>query len=568
MASKNALSPVEENDDARNRMTLNGSCIQNSEDNSLSSLGEKGVLKTSGRHKFGVGKALNEVKEKYKQFVCRVCNKAFKLKSSLSRHLKHCHDMGIEDPVACSECGEKFNSKSFLAKHILTHNGGRPYSCDVCSKTFSRKYHLIRHMRMTSCSGKPLLSHKCEICGRVYTRKDNLRDHLRVHSGEITKKKKTAKCDDCGKDFRGASLLAVHKRVHTGEKPFKCTYCDKRFPSSGSLKKHIRTHTGEKPYKCEECGDEFSLKGTLNRHVRIHSGIRPHKCSFCEKEFIQAGGLRAHMFYHTGENGFQCQQCSRKFNRKARLNMHIKYVHKKEKPFGCSQCDKKFTRKEDLTRHEILHSGKKPFKCPTCFKTFAIKPSLKLHLVTHTKEEPCACHECGRAFIRKDCLLRHMRRRHRRVLDKIYPAADCGISNTGRNIESLLQAASLSPAEEESNILDAPYIRKLSESELCDHIKQLLSLLVDDQTLTEFGWPNKPVDELLEAVIERCGHTPVNPDDYTYIDRLKENSKLLFTVVIDDSAVKTLLNNQTVEEIIQHVLYASKSTSVNAANTG
>lgn len=253
--------------------------------------------------------------------------------------------------------------------------------------------------------------------------------------------------------------------------------------------------------------------------------------------------------------------------------MHIKYVHKKEKPFGCSKCDKKFTRKEDLTRHEILHSGIKSFKCPTCFKTFAIKPSLNLHLLTHTKEEPRACHECGRAFIRKDCLLRHMRRRHRGVLDKIYPVPDGGISNSaGRsNIESLLQAASLSPVKEESNILDASYIRKLSENELCDSIKELLSLLVDERTLTKFGWPNKPVDELLEAVIERCGHTPVNPDDYTYIDRLKENSKLLFTVVINDSAVKTLLNNQTVDEVIQHVLYFSKSnvsSSSNATNTG
>ena len=104
-----------------------------------------------------------------------------------------------------------------------------------------------------------------------------------------------------------------------------------------------------------------------------------------------------------------------------------------------------------------------------------------------------------------------------------------------------------------------PNSRILSEQKLCDSIRELLSLLVDESTLKGFGWPDAPVDELLEAVIKRCGHTPVKHDSYTYFDRLRENSKLLFTVVIDDNAVKTLLNNQTVDEVILHVLRLAKS---------
>jgi hypothetical protein len=101
--------------------------------------------------------------------------------------------------------------------------------------------------------------------------------------------------------------------------------------------------------------------------------------------------------------------------------------------------------------------------------------------------------------------------------------------------------------------------RVLSEQKLCDSIRELLSLLVDETTLKGFGWPDAPVDELLEAVIKRCGHTPVKHENYSYYDRLRENSKLLFTVVIDDNAVKTLLNNQTVDEVILHVLRLAKS---------
>ncbi|KAG8194545.1 hypothetical protein JTE90_013292 [Oedothorax gibbosus] len=408
------------------------------------------------------------------------------------------------------------------------------FNCAVCHKAFTRKYHLDRHLRISRCSGLPLPSFPCELCNRVYTRKDNLREHLRSHTGEVHRRK-NHKCPYCDKAFHGQSLLAIHVRKHTGEKPFSCDFCPKKFPSTGALSKHRMTHTGEKPYSCNECGRRFTLKGTLSRHLRTHTGIRPHTCTFCGKKFIQIGGLNAHMFYHTGENGFRCEDCGKVFNRKARLQMHQLYVHIKLKPFVCEHCSKPFTRKEDLMRHAVLHTGEKPFKCPTCDRCFSVKPSLKLHLLTHTKEEPRSCHECGRAFIRKDCLLRHMRKRHRDVFDKLFfDEKD----------------------EKDSSIVNT---RVLSEKDLTENIRELLYLLIDEPTLVGFGWPDKPVDEVLELVIQRCGHTPVSKDLYSYMDRLRENAKLLFTVVIDDNAVKTLLNNQTVDEVILHVLRLAKT---------
>lgn len=43
-------------------------------------------------------------------------------------------------------------------------------------------------------------------------------------------------------------------------------------------------------------------------------------------------------------------------------------------------------------------------------------------------------------------------------------------------------------------------------------------------------------------------------DDAPYMIKLKDNSKQLFSIIIDDSAVQTLLKNQTIEEVIEHVL--------------
>ncbi len=64
---------------------------------------------------------------------------------------------------------------------------------------------------------------------------------------------------------------------------------------------------------------------------------------------------------------------------------------------------------------------------------------------------------------------------------------------------------------------------------------------------------------LFNRCYRRCGHAPATADDLPFPDCLRENAKLLFTVVIDDSAVKTLLNNQTVDEVILHVLKLAKT---------
>lgn len=496
------------------------------------------------------------------EFECMDCAKNFKLKSSLERHRRVIHLEG--DTYSCPECEARCPDKGTLARHMYTHTGLKPYSCTRCNKQFSRKYHLERHIIQTGCDGNPRPSHPCQVCGRMFSRKDNLREHLRAHAGQVKRKKKY-NCQHCNKEFHGTTLLQIHMRTHTGEKPYQCDFCSKSFPSSGAMKKHRRMHTGERPYECKECLAKFAAKETLNRHVRTHTGVKPHSCQFCGKSFIQASQLRAHIFHHTGENGYTCEHCGKAFNRRSRLIMHVKYVHEGAKPYECEQCTKTFVRKEDLARHAVLHTGIKAHKCPICEKSFAMKSSLKIHLLTHTKEPPRSCDECGRAFIRQDCLLRHMRTKHRDMLEEILAEAE------KKKLQQQLLAAAgggdvgplppcRDPVPTATTATTEPSSGTLGESALADSVRELLTLLVDEATLKAFGWPGAPVDRLLEAVIRRCGHQPVGAgDDLPYTDRLRENAKLLFTVVIDDSAVKTLLNNQTVDEVILHVLRLAKS---------
>ncbi|XP_017781421.1 PREDICTED: protein suppressor of hairy wing-like isoform X2 [Nicrophorus vespilloides] len=483
---------------------------------------------------------------------CTHCdNKLFDMQSNLSRHisLEHPDEKGV---YKCCECARTFLSHAAILKHMQSHPLAKPYSCKACNRDFTRKYHLERHVAQTGCDGQPRSLFKCEVCKKTFTRKDNLRDHLRAHAGQI-KKKKVFTCSYCKKEFMGSALLAVHVRTHTGEKPYPCDLCPKRFPSSGAMKKHRRMHTGEKPYQCMQCKRRFAAKETLNRHMRTHTGDKPHKCTYCGKAFIQAAQLRAHIFHHTGENAFTCPHCNRAFNRRIRLTTHIKFVHEGAEPMNCPEdnCDKTFYRKEDLARHLNLHSGEKPYECEHCKKRFAVKASLKLHALTHRKEQPCSCDECGRAFIRQDCLMRHMRSKHRDVLEDILAGAE-----KRRLQQQLLYAATDASSVTKKEITESQIWTELT---LTDSIKELLGLLVDEKTLLGFGWPDAPIDKILDSVIKRCGHEPASDKEFDYISKMRENAKLLFTVVIDDQAVKSLLNNQTVDEVIQHVLRLAKN---------
>lgn len=143
-----------------------------------------------------------------------------------------------------------------------------------------------------------------------------------------------------------------------------------------------------------------------------------------------------------------------------------------------------------------------------------------------------------------------MRTKHRDMLEEIMAEAEK--KKIQQQILAAADVAIDSPDPDEPSCM-------MSDEALASSVRELLTLLVDETTLKAFGYPEASVDSLLEAVIKRCGHQPAGFLDLPYSDRLRENAKLLFTVVIDDSAVKTLLNNQTVDEVILHVLRLAKS---------
>lgn len=105
----------------------------------------------------------------------------------------------------CPECGESFNHKKILIRHLVTHTGKRPYACSQCKKAFTQSVNLRRHQRIHT-GEKP---HSCLQCGKNFSRKDSLLDHLRTHIG-----KKAYECPECGKGFPRPRLLIAHRKSH------------------------------------------------------------------------------------------------------------------------------------------------------------------------------------------------------------------------------------------------------------------------------------------------------------------------------------------------------------------
>ncbi|XP_039675678.1 gastrula zinc finger protein XlCGF57.1-like [Perca fluviatilis] len=78
-----------------------------------------------------------------------------------------------EKQFSCSECGKRFNRKTHLKRHAMTHTGERPFSCSVCRRSFTESGNLHKHMAVHT--GEKRFS--CGFCKRRFTWHSQLQTH-------------------------------------------------------------------------------------------------------------------------------------------------------------------------------------------------------------------------------------------------------------------------------------------------------------------------------------------------------------------------------------------------------
>lgn len=109
---------------------------------------------------------------------CFVCNRSFKDKEVLVRHLNELHNGENKTGViSVNKC--EINKTRVRRKR---KSEGEVYNCTICSTVFSTKYLLSRHVRNVHATEK---KHNCDICGQKFASPVYLSAHKKYHSGRF-----------------------------------------------------------------------------------------------------------------------------------------------------------------------------------------------------------------------------------------------------------------------------------------------------------------------------------------------------------------------------------------------
>ncbi|XP_069363463.1 zinc finger protein 845-like [Maniola hyperantus] len=255
----------------------------------------------------------------------------------------------------CDICQKVFKGKRLLFKHLKTHAEVRWFTCEICQHKCKYPSQLKQHM-IIHTGERPFL---CKICDHKCTRNSDLVVHMRTHI-DI----KPFSCTLCNYNCKRNGNLVRHMRTHTGDKPFACKLCDYKCTQHNSLVTHIRTHTGEKPFSCNVCNYECTSNSNILKHMRTHTGIKPFSCNLCDHKYTRNSDLVVHMRTHSGEKPFSCMLCNYKCARNSNLVTHMR-THTGEKPYLCEICEYKCAQRSSLMYHMRTHTatGEKPSSC-------------------------------------------------------------------------------------------------------------------------------------------------------------------------------------------------------------
>ena len=203
-----------------------------------------------------------------------------------------------------------------LPEEAYTHDEG--FCCGTCQKVFRRKHHLVRHLKThdpkakeTHCSDcniyfkdvEALDNHKrnkhnmvCDVCGTLFKRRRDLERHRNeLHAEQASGTSTAFVCplDGCGKVFYREAKYQGHINVHAHLKPYECGTCHKTFSSKYSRNDHQKLCNSSKRIECAICGKVFQHIASLHNHRLAAHSEHTFAC-VCGAAFRYRAGLLKH----------------------------------------------------------------------------------------------------------------------------------------------------------------------------------------------------------------------------------------------------------------------------------
>jgi len=185
-----------------------------------------------------------EVKELSHRDICSV---VFSGEAELKRH-------NLEFHIKREEVGPQVTS--------ISQRSDKNFVCSFCNKSYKYKALLMKHMQV--CNGKEMQPHRkteveeipvvsqaqhlqasqselmCHICDKVYSRRDTVLAHIKEVHDQIL----DFECQECGKKFISKSKLSIHVKLAHSERELQCKFCLKKFTYNYRLVRHLLERHG------------------------------------------------------------------------------------------------------------------------------------------------------------------------------------------------------------------------------------------------------------------------------------------------------------------------------------
>ena len=266
-------------------------------------------------------------KDRVVSFECTKCEKTFRLKLQLKRHLMKDH--GEHTDLDCSQCDKTFPYMRDLRIHVSSvHKIERPFKCSSCDLSFSHEGILKEHMKVTH-SGVEYF--QCPKCSKFYPEKA----YMVKHFGDAHPEIKDFSCDICGKVYPDKETLDRHgKKNHT--KTHKCVICSKMCRDIFEYTDHIMEHSKLLTIPCsvKSCNVYFSSQEDLVKHERLsHKALVAKRL---RKELKQRKLRVRYKTYPKLQKHF-CYECNAHFDEHAQLQVHVLSAHRNNVPNSVSQ---------------------------------------------------------------------------------------------------------------------------------------------------------------------------------------------------------------------------------------